>query len=141
MQENIRQIKHQFMTYRNGLIGDQLRAAGITCYKIIFGLNLPQIANIAKETPRERELAQWLWNDKGVRESRLLATYIYPIEEIDMQCAEEMIIDIQTKEEADMLCFKLLRHKDFAPELIEKFKDSQTPLLAYCAKALSRNIE
>ena len=43
----LKDIKQQFFTYRNGMLADRLREAG-DCHKVIFGLNLPQIVDIAR---------------------------------------------------------------------------------------------
>ena len=45
--EQIRQIKSDFFSLRNGEIADTLRKAG-SPYKIIFGLQMPQLEQIAK---------------------------------------------------------------------------------------------
>ena len=45
--ENIKEIKHSFLAFRNGIVSDTLRKAGMP-YGIIFGLQLPQLAEIAR---------------------------------------------------------------------------------------------
>ena len=140
MQEKIREIKHLFMTYRNGAVADSLRQAGITCYRIVFGLNVPQIAEIARQNENSMELAEWLWADNGVRESRLLASYLFEHESVDMDYACRLIEELQTSEEADMLCFRLLKYLDFAPLLVENYEESEQTLSRYCAKVLKRHL-
>ena len=44
----LQNIKRRFFALRNGVIADTLRRAG-SPFKIIFGLNLPQLAEIAAE--------------------------------------------------------------------------------------------
>lgn len=139
MEETIRQIKHLFMTYRNGIIADQLRNAGMSCYNIIFGLNLPQLSEIARSLNQSIELAERLWQDKHVRESRLLATYLFPAEEMNLDKASALIEDLQTREEADMLCFRLLKHLPHAERLIKKYENSENSLLKYCALSLTKH--
>lgn len=139
MQEIIKNIKHQFMTYRNGAVADSLRAAGINCYRIIFGLNVPQLSQISATLPHTMELAEWLWNDSGVRESRLLATYIFPTEYIDMQYAQALINSLQTYEEADMLCFRLLKRLSFARRLADTYANADS-IQRYCSRMLLRHI-
>ena len=46
-------VKRHFFALRNGVIADALRRAG-SPFRIIFGLNLPQIAEIAMKTPHSR---------------------------------------------------------------------------------------
>ena len=136
LQEHIKEIKHSFMAFRNGIVSDTLRKAGMP-YNIIFGLQLPQIAEIARNNEKNLELADALWQDSGVRESRLLACYLYPLLEIDEKKAYELASSVQTIEEADILSFRLLRNLEFADNRLSS-EDSQ--LISYCGKALRRNL-
>ena len=52
-------VKRAFFAMRNGVIADTLRRAG-SPFKIIFGLNLPQISEIAARTPHTAGLAERL---------------------------------------------------------------------------------
>lgn len=113
----VKGIKHQFMAYRNGIVADALRNAGLDCYNVIFGLNLPQLGSVAGTVVPSLDLAKALWADEKVRESRLLATYIFPKEDVDVSLAEELIASVRTQEEADMLVFKLLRFLPFFGDL------------------------
>lgn len=119
------------MAYRNGIVADTLRAAGMSCYHIIFGLNVPQLAHIAGTLNADKELANALWADKTVRESRLLATYLFPPEQVSESEALTLMEQAQTQEEADMLTFRLLRRLPFMPALKEQ-------ATGYAAKALVR---
>lgn len=119
METVIKGIKQQFMAYRNGIVADTLRAAGMECYHVIFGLNLPQLSRIAGTLTPSLELAKTLWADANVRESRLLATYLFPKQEVDRHLAEELMQSVQTREEADILVFRLLRFLPFFAELKE----------------------
>lgn len=76
IKETIKRVKHEFMAYRNGIVSDTLRKAGMP-YSVIFGLQLPQLTQIAKGIGKSEAIADYLWDDKGVRESRLLASYVY----------------------------------------------------------------
>lgn len=128
------------MTYRNGIISDTLRKAGMP-YSIIFGLQLPQLAAIAREYEPSLELAAELWNDENVRESRLLACYLFPVESITEENAITLAESLLTKEEADILCFRLLRRLPFAETLSLKLTASEKPLVSYCGEALRRNLD
>lgn len=136
----IKEIKHQFMAFRNGIVADTLRRAGMP-YKIIFGLQLPQIAGISRQFAPSMTLAEALWADNNLRESRLLACYLFPREQITFSRAIQLANSVQTQEEADILCFRLLRYLPFAQELMEELKLSPENLIAYCGKALQRNLE
>lgn len=137
---DIRDIKKEFMTYRNGVIADTLRQAGWP-HKIIFGLNLPQLTEIARSLlVPDPELAQSLWADREVRESRLLASFLF-----DPQMAEEEVkkvcADVRTREEADLLAFRWLRKHPCARQLAEYFATQDYELQRYLANAIRRFLE
>lgn len=142
----VKEIKYQFMVYRNGIVADTLRRSGMP-YNVIFGLQIPQLGLIAREassSSTETELsvlANALWEDRTVRESRLLAPYLFNRKEITEDKALKLAEDVQTVEEADILCFRLLRYLTFAPALAKKLKESTAEKANYCGRALERNLE
>lgn len=117
----MKEIKHQFFTYRNGAVADTLRRYGIP-HKTIFGLDVPQLAAIARGLTPSAELAGRLWADRDVRESRLLAAYLFPMAETTMERALELADDCRTQEEADMLAFRLFKRLPFAAELLARLQ-------------------
>lgn len=117
----MKEIKHQFFTYRNGAVADSLRRYGIP-HKTIFGLDVPQLAAIARSLTPSAELAGRLWADRDVRESRLLAAYLFPVDETTMERALELADDCRTQEEADMLAFRLFKRLPFAAELLARLQ-------------------
>lgn len=137
----MKEVKHFFMTYRNGIISDTLRKAGDP-HKVIFGLQLPQIAEISRNFPNKRSFAIRLWQDREVRESRLLACRIFPPEEMDPAIALEWTSDCRTREEADILSFFLLRKLPFASDLLVQLKEKKSlpEEVSYIAEALERNL-
>lgn len=91
------------MAMRNGIVADVYRRAGICCYKVIYGLNLPQMAAIARDFGPDAQLAQMLWDDRSVRESRLLSTWLWPADYMTPELLERLDAEAQTKEERDYL--------------------------------------
>lgn len=138
--ESLKAIKHEFMAYRNGIISDTLRKAGMP-YNIIFGLQLPQLSSIARSYPKDSELAYTLWQDKAVRESRLLAPYLFPPEEVSEEKAFALASEVQTREEADILCFRLLKYLPFADTLALLLSSEEEALPSYCGESLRRNLD
>lgn len=136
----IKAIKHEFMAYRNGIVADALRKAGQP-YSIIFGLQLPQLSRIASNLAKSPELARELWRDKNIRESRLLAAWVFPPEELSKDEAEKMALDVLTREEADIISFRLLKKLPFAKELATGLQEAETSLQRYVGEALMRNLE
>lgn len=125
-----------FFAYRNGVVAEALRRSGMP-YAMIFGVDVPTLASIARRIGYDRQLAGELWADREVRESRLLACYLFDPESLLLASALELCRDIRTPEEADMLAFRLLKRLPYAQELLAELqKDPQTAL---AAKSLSRH--
>ncbi len=75
-----------------------------------------------------------------MRESRLLACYLFP-RDTDAARAEQLMLGVQTPEEGDMLCFRLLKHRPEARQLVDKYAGSGNALTAYTARSLARHLE
>lgn len=135
----IQQIKRNFFAMRNGIVADTIRRGGLQ-YKMIFGLNLPQIVEIAAGLPHTKELAEELWADSRTRESRLLAPMLYPHEELTPERGAEMLREAQTVEVADILCHRLLRHLPFALKIATDAAASAEEMVRYSAFRLMFNL-
>ena len=137
--EKVQEIKKTFYAYRNGIIADRLRNAG-DCHAVIFGLNIPQIVNIANELGQDTHLARQLWNNSNSRESRMLAPMLFPCDELGYDEACLWIEDVENVEIADNLCHKLLRKVDSAEKLFQKYANADKDLLRYVAFRLAMNL-
>lgn len=138
----IQEIKKEFFCYRNGMLGETLRRYGDP-HKIIFGLDVPQIASIARTIGTSMPLAEELWADADVRESRLLASYLFDPAVVTEERAISLALDVRTQEEADMLAFRLLKRLPHAASLLTKleeaFQDSDAARMT--AKTLRAHID
>lgn len=138
--ETLQAIKKDFFLFRNGIIAESLRKL----YKdgvIIFGLNVPQFMEIAKKYPKEKNLAMQLWNDSKCRESRLLALYLLPPDQLNYEEAKDMINQVESSEQAEFLAFRVLRRLSFAKNLLEDLKTNPLePLPGYCIQMLEKNL-
>lgn len=132
-------VKRRLFAMRNGIVADTLRRT-MPEYKMVFGLNLPQIAEIAADLGPSRRLAEELWADRRTRESLLLAPMIFPRTEADRETARRMMKDVITPEVADILCHRLLRHLPFARELAMETVTSPVDLERYTAFRLLFNL-
>lgn len=133
----MKEIKHLFFTYRNGMMADTLRRFGMP-YRTIFGLEIPRIAEIARGLAPSAELADALWADREVRESRLLAAYLFPVETMTEEKAVALAADARTQEEADMLAFRLFKRLPFAARLLDRLEAD--PATRRAARALSLHL-
>ncbi len=124
-------VKRNFFAMRNGVIADTLRKAGAP-FRIIFGLNLPQLVDIARQTGASRDLAEALWANTTTRESMLLAPMLADANSFSKEDALRWIKSIPTEEVADILCHRLLRKAPWAWSLAEDLVT--TPELAPYAR-------
>ena len=122
-------LKKEFFAYRNGIIAEQLRAAGDP-HTMIMGCQLADIIAIASH----------LWDDEQHRECRLAATMLYPIEDFSCETAMSWCNSVESVEVADVLCHRLLRHLDYAPALFDQLRQSDTILVRYTAWRLALNL-
>lgn len=138
---NFQAIKKEFFIYKNGIITESLRRLypqGV----VIYGLMVPQIAEIARKYTKNLDLGKKLWNDANCRESRLLALYILPADKIDKEFAKNLINEVRSNEEADLLAFKILRLLPFGKDLYLEMKDyNMKGVQEYCRKMFRKNLE
>lgn len=132
-------VKRRFFAMRNGVIADVYRKAG-SAYKVIFGLNLPQISDIAHETGADAELSEQLWNNSATRESRLLAPMIMPRDSFGEDRARQWCGQVDDYETADILCHRLLRHMPYAVPLSAELSADPSPMMRYVGVRLAFNI-
>lgn len=117
----ISEIKKDFFCYRNGIVADALRKAGDP-HTMIFGLDVPTLSAIARKTGYDYRLAELLWDDREVRESRLLAAWLFKPEYVNSDKAVALARDCRTREEADMLCFRLFKRSPQALEILQSLQ-------------------
>lgn len=137
----MQKVKRRLYAMRNGIVADTLRRGGHPC-RMIFGLNLPQIAEVAAETGPSKALALELWADRRTRESLLLAPMLYPAGEMTRETALEWMSQVPAAEVGDILCHRLLRRLPFARELAREAYGvaGGDAMTRYTALRLMRNI-
>lgn len=141
-----KEIRQRFMAMRNGVVADTLRKAGAP-HDVIFGLNVPQLSDIACEVKSSadacgvRTIAEELWADTRCREGRLLACWLFDPGDYDVEAALRLVGALITREEAEMLAFRLLRRLPFAASLVGLLRPSAVPVERHCAEVLARHLE
>lgn len=128
----MQQVKRRLFAMRNGAVADSLRKNGAE-YRIIFGLLLPQIVEIAQEIGYDEELAEQLWANVTTRESLLLAPMLINPASVDVERAVSMVNSVKSAEVADVLCHRLLRRIPQAFELVQSLADEDSSMSRYCA--------
>lgn len=146
-------VKRRFFAMRNGDLAAQMAARGAS-YRINFGLNLPQIKEIARDflpggVEAERfpsdfdraDFARRLRDNVTTRESRLIAPMLFPVEQLSEAEALEWARSADVAEVADILCFSLLRNFGGAAGLAETLAAADAPdMERYTGLRLSLNL-
>lgn len=135
----MQQIKRHFFAMRNGVIADVLRKAG-SPFRIIFGLTLPQLTDVARATGMNEDMARRLWDNRTTRCSMLLAPMIMPADALSPEDVVQWIDDAPATEVTDVLCLKLLRRLAGATELVGRLAADEGVQRRYTAMRLALNL-
>ena len=87
--EKLQLIKRDFRSLMNGTAAASLREKGLH-YRLIFGVEWPQLMRLSAEIGKDHDLAQALWKE-DIRECRLLAGLIQPVETFSLGLADVWI--------------------------------------------------
>ena len=114
MHETVREIKGKLRLFMNGVLSQSLREKGLK-YRLIFGVELPRLKEIAAEYEPNHELAQALWKE-DIRECKILAAYLQPTESFYPEIADIWVEQIHNSELADYVCMALFRRLPYASQ-------------------------
>lgn len=148
----MQKVKRRFFAMRNGDLAQQMKDRGAS-YRINFGLNLPQVSEIARDfLPGGGEraalepdfdmagFARRLRDNVSTRESMLIAPMLFPVEALTEEEAVEWARGVASPEVADVLCLKLLRNWEGAEALAHSLVEDESPLGRYCGLRLVLNL-
>lgn len=148
----MQRVKRRFFAMRNGDLAQQMADRGVR-YRINFGLNLPQISEIARDflpggmeyeelQPMDMaDFARRLRDNSTTRESMLIAPMLFPAGSLTQEEAEAWVKSLPTTEVADVLCLKLLRNWEGAAVLAQKLsEENPSDLIDYCLMRLVLNL-
>ena len=106
--EKLQLIKRDFRSLMNGTAAASLREKGLH-YRLIFGVEWPQLMRVSGEIGKDHDLAQALWKE-DIREWRLLAGLIQPVETFSLELADVWIETMHYPEEAQYTVLSLFQH-------------------------------
>ena len=102
--------KMEYMSNPDALEG--MAKYGITPEKA-FGVSIPNLRRIAKETEKNHVLAQQLW-ESGIRETMILASMIDEPDMVTQEQMEQWVLDFDYWEICDQCCMNLFEKSGFA---------------------------
>lgn len=134
LQQTIKEIKKQLRLSMNGVVSTLQRRQGLD-YKINFGVEIPRLKEIALRYSKDVELAEELWKE-NIRESKLLAIFLYPEERFNTETAERWLSECRFTETADHLCHTLLSHVALPVAFALRQIESEDTMHRYCGYSL-----
>lgn len=131
VEETVKQIKRSFRLYMNGDASRSMREKGLE-YKLNWGISLVQLKQMAKGYGKDLELANRLFGEE-VRECRILATLVLPVELMDRAMADEWADKIKTGEMAEICVMNVFSKLPFAVDMAYDWLRSADSLHRACA--------
>ena len=124
----------------NGVTAARLRASGMP-YKLMFGVELPRLQEIASEFQPSHELALRLWQE-NIRECRILATMLHPVEEFYPELADMWVESLRKDdvEVAQQLVFHLIARTPYAADRGFRWIASESSMQQLCGFLVLGNL-
>ena len=136
-QQKLKDIKRAFRLKMDGMASRSMREKGLD-YKINWGVNLPDLKEMAGAYGKDYDLAIALWKE-DIRECKILATLIMPPEQMLPEVVDIWMEQTNSQEMAELCAFNLYQHLDFAPEKAFKWISSNKEIEQICGyQILSR---
>ena len=128
----IQAIKADLRAAMNGVASKAIRESGMG-YKLVFGVELPRLREIAAGYDADRRLALDLWQE-DIRECKMLAIMLYPQEEFDRDIADMWISSLHPEqaELVQLMALDRLSKMSDASELAFLWMADERPLFQLC---------
>ena len=144
-------IHKLFRGRQNIVVSSLLREHGYQ-YRVAFGCSLPDVKQLAQQILQQLadpasplagltavEVAEALWADEGIRESKLAAPLLYPRGTMTVEVAERWADHLPTPEVADVACMYAFQF-GIGQQLIQRWQDSPDRMRRYCALNLIKRL-
>ncbi len=144
-------IHRLFRSRQNVFTSSLLRQHGYA-YRVAFGCSLPDLKQIAQMVREmladpasvlhglsETEVAEALWAEDDIRESKMTAPLLYPRGAMTIETAERWARTIPTPEVADVAAMYAFQY-GIGQELIARWTDADDKMLRYCARNLKKRL-
>ena len=115
----------------NGAVADAMYYYGAN-YGLNYGVSLPTVRQIAKDTEQDHDLALYLYKQQ-VRELRLAALYVAESEKITMEELPTWAEGVINSEVAEEMAFALLPRTTILSQIFAEWSQSDNEFLVYAA--------
>ena len=130
MNDIIIQIKKELRAHMNGIASEAMGRKSED-YRVNFGVEIPRLHNIATEFQPSHELAQQLWKE-SVRECRILATILQPVDSFLPEIADIWVDDIRTLELAQVSSLNPFSRLPYASDKVFQWIASEREITQQC---------
>lgn len=128
--DQLRFIKQSLRGMMNGVLSQSMREKGLT-YKVNFGVEIPRLCEFAAELPHTSALAASLWKE-DIRECRLLAGLLQPIEAFPADLAEVWVEQMRFPEEAAFTVLHLFSRLPYASTIAFEWVAREEEMFQLC---------
>ena len=128
--DQLRFIKQSLRGMMNGVLSQSMREKGLT-YKVNFGVEIPRLCEFAAELPHTSVLAAALWKE-DIRECRLLAGLLQPIEAFPADLAEVWVEQMRFPEEAAFTVLHLFSRLPYASAVAFEWVAREEEMFQLC---------
>lgn len=128
--ELLRAVKADLRAMMNGVASASMREKGLA-YKVIFGVELPRLIEMAARLPHTAALAAALWKE-DIRECRLLAPMVQPAEAFPPALADEWVASMHYPEEAQVCSMQLFSRLPYASQKAFEWMAQEDPMRQLC---------
>ncbi len=125
--ETLNDIRKELHANMNGIASAYMRQHGAN-YRLNWGIELPRLREIAGEFEPNHQLAQRLWNE-NVRESRILATMLMPIEHFDPALCQLWAEQVPNAEMAQMAVMNLFARLPYAADMAFRWMADKSEMM------------
>ena len=136
--ELLSEIHAQFRRQMNADVSASLRVHGVS-YKLAFGVPSMRLKDVAALYEPSDELAETLWQE-DIRESKMLATRLYPIGTFTRPTAERWTEEAPYDEISDQLVMNLLARVPYVQDLLDTLTKSDDRRRLYTALKLATRL-
>lgn len=125
-------IRADLRSAMNGVAAQSIRESGMA-YRLVYGVELPRLREIAASFAPDRQLALQLWQSE-VREEKMLALLLFPSEAFDRDLATLWAESLRPEqaELAGLMSMELLVKEPYAPDLAFVWMADERPMLQLC---------
>lgn len=128
--DQLRFIKQSLRGMMNGVLSLSMREKGLM-YKVNFGVEMPRLCEFATELPHTSALAATLWKE-DIRECRLLAGMLQPIEAFPADLAEVWVEQMRFPEEAAFTVLHLFSRLPYASTVAFEWVAREEEMFQLC---------